>query len=58
LAVLVVVNSPRKGYYGGIVAAPAFKKIVHEALNYFGVPPERKNTGENLMALVKQEAKR
>ncbi len=58
MAVLVVVNSPRKGYYGGIVAAPAFKKIVHEALNYFGVPPERKNTGENLMALVKQEAKR
>ncbi len=32
--VLVVVNAPRKDYYGGLVAAPAFRKIAMELMNY------------------------
>ncbi|MFP4038940.1 MAG: peptidoglycan D,D-transpeptidase FtsI family protein [Desulfosudaceae bacterium] len=40
LAVLVVVDAPRSRYYGGIVAAPAFRKIVQDSLNYLGVVPE------------------
>jgi cell division protein FtsI (penicillin-binding protein 3) len=39
LAVLVVVDSPQKHHYGGIVSAPAFREIVHHAFNYFDVPP-------------------
>ena len=54
IAVLVVVNSPKKGYYGGIVAAPAFRKIILESLNYFGVSPEKENPRENLMVIAKK----
>jgi cell division protein FtsI (penicillin-binding protein 3) len=39
LAVLVVVDSPQKHHYGGIVSAPAFREIVHQAFNYLDVPP-------------------
>lgn len=39
LAVLVVVDEPREIYYGGLVAAPAFKKIVKESLSYLNIPP-------------------
>ena len=39
LAVLVVVDSPQKHHYGGIVSAPAFRDIVHQAFNYLDVPP-------------------
>jgi len=54
IAVLVVVDSPKKGYYGGVVAAPAFRKIVHETLNYFGVPPETDHSRRNLMVMAKK----
>lgn len=54
LAVLVVVNAPQKVYYGGVVAAPAFRRIVHEALNYFGVPPEPENDKKSLMVLAEK----
>jgi cell division protein FtsI (penicillin-binding protein 3) len=40
IAILVVVDEPREKYYGGEVAAPAFKKIAQETLNYLGVPPQ------------------
>ncbi|NJL31971.1 MAG: hypothetical protein HC898_10250 [Phycisphaerales bacterium] len=30
---------PRKGYYGGIVAAPVAKKVLEDSLLYLGVPP-------------------
>ncbi|MEW6672901.1 MAG: penicillin-binding protein 2 [Thermodesulfobacteriota bacterium] len=41
LAILVVVNEPRKNNYGGIVAAPAFKKIALEALSYLNISPDK-----------------
>ncbi len=40
LAALVVIDEPEKSHYGGVVAAPAFKKIISEALNYFHIPPD------------------
>jgi cell division protein FtsI (penicillin-binding protein 3) len=52
IAVMVVVDSPRKAYYASVVAAPAFRKIVHETLNYFGVLPETDPTGKNLIVQV------
>jgi cell division protein FtsI (penicillin-binding protein 3) len=39
LAVLVVIDEPQKNHYGGIVAAPVFREIVHEAFNYMNIPP-------------------
>jgi cell division protein FtsI (penicillin-binding protein 3) len=40
LAILVIIDEPKKNHYGGIVAAPAFKTIAHKALNYLNVPPK------------------
>jgi cell division protein FtsI (penicillin-binding protein 3) len=40
LTVLVVIDSPHgKGYYGGVVAAPIFKRIAEASLRHLGVPP-------------------
>jgi cell division protein FtsI (penicillin-binding protein 3) len=39
VAILVVVDEPRKAHYGGTVAAPAFRKIAHGTLNYLNVTP-------------------
>jgi len=39
VVILVVVDEPEGEHYGGIVAAPAFKKIAHETLNYLNIPP-------------------
>jgi cell division protein FtsI (penicillin-binding protein 3) len=41
VAILVVIDEPRKNHYGGVVAAPAFKKIASETLNYLNIPPKR-----------------
>jgi stage V sporulation protein D (sporulation-specific penicillin-binding protein) len=41
LAILVVVDEPKNGHYGGVVAAPAFRAICERALTYLGVPPEQ-----------------
>jgi len=40
ITVFVVLDNPRgRGYYGGVVAAPAFKRIAEAALRYLAVPP-------------------
>lgn len=38
--IAVVYDTPKKPYYGGVVAAPVFKNIAKEALAYLGIPPE------------------
>jgi cell division protein FtsI (penicillin-binding protein 3) len=41
LAGLVVLDSPSRGeYYGGLVSAPVFGRIMADALFYLGVPPD------------------
>ena len=40
ITVLVIVDEPREKYYGGLVAAPAFRKIANQTLNYLNVPPD------------------
>jgi cell division protein FtsI/penicillin-binding protein 2 len=40
LLVAVMVDEPQGEIYGGIVAAPAFEKIVSFALPYLGIPPD------------------
>ncbi len=39
VAILVVIDEPRGGAYGGEVAAPAFREIAEAALRYLDVPP-------------------
>jgi cell division protein FtsI (penicillin-binding protein 3) len=40
LAILVVIDEPKKQYYGGTVAAPIFRQIAGETLNYLNIPPQ------------------
>jgi len=54
VAILVVIDEPKKNYYGGLVAAPAFKKIAEATLNYMNVPPN--NTSDKLTIAHKNEA--
>lgn len=40
VAIIVVLDSPHgKGYYGGVVSAPIFKRIAEATLRYLGVAP-------------------
>ena len=41
ILVVVVVNEPQKGFHGGVVAAPAFRRIAQQALHALQVPPEK-----------------
>jgi len=40
IAILVVIDEPQGKYHGGLVAAPVFKSIANEILNYLNIPPE------------------
>jgi cell division protein FtsI (penicillin-binding protein 3) len=40
LAILVVIDEPKGKYYGGTVAAPVFRRIAREALNYLNIAPQ------------------
>ena len=45
-AIVVVIDNPRKnGYFGGLVAAPVFSRVMAEALRMYNIPPD--NLGEN-----------
>ncbi len=44
VTILVIIDEPAKNHYGGIVAAPAFKKIAQETLTYLGISPNNKET--------------
>jgi cell division protein FtsI (penicillin-binding protein 3) len=39
LAALVVIDEPQGTFYGGLVAAPAFKEIVEQTLGYLNIAP-------------------
>jgi cell division protein FtsI (penicillin-binding protein 3) len=40
LAILVLVDEPQEQYYGGMVAAPAFRELARFALQYLEIPPD------------------
>ncbi|KPA14860.1 stage V sporulation protein D [Candidatus Magnetomorum sp. HK-1] len=44
IAVLIVVDEPEKGYYGGHVAAPAFKRIAYKTLQYLSIQGDPNNS--------------
>ncbi len=41
ILVVVVINEPQKGFYGGVVAAPAFRRIAQQTLHALRVPPQK-----------------
>lgn len=41
ISILVILDTPRKGIYGGVVAAPAFKEVAEATLQYLSIPPDR-----------------
>ncbi|MBW1893338.1 MAG: penicillin-binding protein 2 [Deltaproteobacteria bacterium] len=41
IAILVIIDEPEDQHYGSIVAAPAFKKIASETLNYMNIHPHK-----------------
>jgi cell division protein FtsI (penicillin-binding protein 3) len=53
LAILVVIDEPKKQHYGGDVAAPAFKTIMAKSFNYLNIAPER--TSPMIAAVTKGE---
>jgi cell division protein FtsI (penicillin-binding protein 3) len=40
IAIVVVIDSPHNGYYGGVVAAPVFREIAQTALRVLNVGPD------------------
>jgi cell division protein FtsI (penicillin-binding protein 3) len=48
-----MINEPKKHHYGGTVAAPAFKKIAIETLNYLNITPDKGK--HNLTAAFQEE---
>jgi cell division protein FtsI (penicillin-binding protein 3) len=39
LAIVLIVDDPVINYYGGVVAAPTFKRIADRSLRYMGIAP-------------------
>jgi cell division protein FtsI/penicillin-binding protein 2 len=51
LTILVVIDSPQgRGYYGGAVAAPVFRRIAEASLRYLGIPPNVDPAGRVVVA--------
>jgi cell division protein FtsI (penicillin-binding protein 3)/stage V sporulation protein D (sporulation-specific penicillin-binding protein) len=46
LVVMVMVDEPRGGYYGGTVAAPAFREIARFNLQYLEIPQDAPKTAD------------
>lgn len=40
LCISVVLDEPKEGYYGGMVAAPVFKQIAERAASYLNIQPD------------------
>lgn len=41
IAVVVMLDEPRPFYYGGVVAAPVFKRVTQDVLRYLEIKPQR-----------------
>jgi stage V sporulation protein D (sporulation-specific penicillin-binding protein) len=48
LACLVVIDEPRNGHYGSVVAAPAFRSICERALTRLRIPPSAPAPGADV----------
>jgi len=51
IAMIVVIHEPKGQIYGGVVAAPVFRRIAEKALSYMNVP--REDTGRNMLVVAR-----
>lgn len=49
LSMIIVIYEPKGAHYGGVVAAPVFKRIAEYALSYLNIP--REDTNENILVV-------
>ncbi len=52
IAILIVVDEPKSNHYGGIVAAPVFKKVAQETFSYINVQGQNKDKRRGLDTLM------
>jgi len=55
LCVMVVLDEPANGYYGGAVATPAFKEIMENALPLLDIPPTE-DQGDPVWPLIERNS--
>ena len=48
VAILVLIDEPKRTPYGGAAATPIFKRISEELMRYMGVPPTEGDVGKHL----------
>ena len=41
MLIAITLDEPQRGYYGGQVAAPVFRKVAERVMQYLGVPPDQ-----------------
>ena len=56
LVILVAFSCPQNGHGGGAVAAPVFRKIARQAVDYLGIPPDKTVVPDGLRAPPAQNA--
>ncbi|MBW2671562.1 MAG: penicillin-binding protein 2, partial [Deltaproteobacteria bacterium] len=45
IAILVVIDEPKRQHYGGVIAAPGFRNIAQKTLAYMNISPKSKTDG-------------
>ncbi len=55
LVILVTIDEPKGGHYGGLVAAPVFREVGQWALNYFRVNPEIRLATQSIHTRITNE---
>jgi cell division protein FtsI (penicillin-binding protein 3) len=50
LCISVVLDEPKSGHYGGLIAAPVFKAIAEQAAAYLKIRPDRQESSSETMA--------
>ncbi|MGN6644532.1 MAG: peptidoglycan D,D-transpeptidase FtsI family protein, partial [Verrucomicrobiota bacterium] len=56
LCISIVLDEPKEGYYGGQVAAPAFRKIAERAASYLNIRPDIEDKSEKTDALAQADS--
>lgn len=56
LAIVVLIDTPRNGHYGGAVAAPVFQRIAEASLRHLGIAPTVNPQPPVLVASAQPEA--
>jgi cell division protein FtsI (penicillin-binding protein 3) len=54
LVILVVIDEPKKGVYGGLLAAPVFSRIATQAMQYLKVAPKQAVPGGESLPSLEQ----